>query len=139
MAGFAGIAPRAVFLPVVYRPEMLGIVAVMDQKDSYALFLGSGMCKAWFAGIFPLALCSSCGSCPDALHHGRYGPEGQLRGEILADMVPVVQTAGQLWIFRSCSTRQGHQHPCPGADADSHGLHCLADHRDSPVPVVQGG
>ena len=29
--------------------------------------------------------------------------------------------------------------PCPGADADSHGLDCLADHGDSPVAVVQGG
>ena len=92
-AGIAGVALRAVFLFLVVRPKMLRIMAGMAQKDICALFLGSGMCKAWFAGIFPLALCSSCGSCLDALHHGRYGPEGQLRGEILADMVPVVQTA----------------------------------------------
>ena len=39
---------------------MLGIMASMDRKDSYALFvLGSGTCKARFAGILHLALCSS--------------------------------------------------------------------------------
>ena len=32
------VAPRAVFLPVVvYRPEMLGVMAFLDQKDSYAV------------------------------------------------------------------------------------------------------
>ena len=30
---------------VVFRPEMLGIMAGMDQKDLF------GMCKAWFAGF----------------------------------------------------------------------------------------
>ena len=61
-AGFAGIAPRAVFLPVVAWSQMLGIMAGTHQKDSYALFFfGSGMCKARFAGILHLTLCSSRG------------------------------------------------------------------------------
>ena len=48
------------------------------------------MCKARFAGILHLALCFLLPLLgPDALHHGRYGPDRQLRGEILADM-PVV-------------------------------------------------
>ena len=37
MAGFAGIAPRAVFLYFVVRPKMLRIMASMHQKDSYAV------------------------------------------------------------------------------------------------------
>ena len=53
-AGFAGIAPCAVFLPVVAWPQMLGIMASMHQKDSYALF-GPGK---WHVH---LALCSSRG------------------------------------------------------------------------------
>ena len=45
-AGCPGDVPLlAVFLPVVYIPVMLGIMAVLGQKDS-------GMCKARFAGIF---------------------------------------------------------------------------------------
>ena len=37
-------------------------MAGMHQKDSYALFgPGSGLCKARFAGILHLALCSSRG------------------------------------------------------------------------------
>ena len=50
-AGHAGIPPRAVFPVVVDRPAMLGIMAGMHQKDRYALFSGSGMCKARVAGI----------------------------------------------------------------------------------------
>ena len=39
-AGFPGDVPLlAVFLPVVYRPVMLGIMAVLGQKDSYAATL----------------------------------------------------------------------------------------------------
>ena len=55
-------APRAVF-PSSRDARHHG---VLDQKDSYA------------AGIFPLAMCSSCGSGSDSLHHGRCGPDGQL-------------------------------------------------------------
>ena len=52
---FAGlvllVAPRAVFFPVVvYRPEMLCIMAGMDHKDSIALFSGSCMYKVGFTG-----------------------------------------------------------------------------------------
>ena len=81
------VAPRPVFPVVVDRPEMLGIMAVMDQKDCIALSVsGSGMCKARVAGILHLTLCSSLGcQAHDVPHRGRYEPEGQLRGEILAD------------------------------------------------------
>ena len=61
---------------------MLGIKAVLDQKNSYALFLDSGMCKAGIAGTFHLAMCLFSGlQAHDARHHGRYGPEGQLHGQ----------------------------------------------------------
>ena len=64
MVGFAGDdAPRAVFSFLVVRPEMLGIMAGMDQMHSFSVFF-----------------------------------------------------------------LQGHQHPCPGAEADSNGPDCSADH-----------
>ena len=44
------------FFVVVGRPE-LGIKAVLDQKNNYALFLESGMCKAGIARTFHLAMC----------------------------------------------------------------------------------
>ena len=50
-------AGRAVLFAVVSRPEMLGIKAVLDQKNSYALFLHYGMCKAGIAGTVHLAMC----------------------------------------------------------------------------------
>ena len=55
----------------------------------------SGMYKVGFTGdSAPRAVfLSLLSSGPDARHHGRYEPEGQLRGEILADMVPMVQSA----------------------------------------------
>ena len=90
----AGFSPRAVFPVVVVRPEMLGIMADMDQEDSIALFSGSGMCKVGFTGdSAPRAVFLFLLSSLHARHPGQYGPDGQLRGEILADMVPVVQTA----------------------------------------------
>ena len=45
------VAFRAVFLPVVDRPQMLRNMAGMDPKDCIALF-GSGVCKARFTGDY---------------------------------------------------------------------------------------
>ena len=52
LAGFTGDGTScAVFLSVVCRPEMLGIMASLDQKDSYVL--------GWFLLVtVHLALCS---------------------------------------------------------------------------------
>ena len=51
---FAVISPRAVFFSVVAWPQMLGIMAGMDQKEFLAfLNPGSGMCKARIAGFAP--------------------------------------------------------------------------------------
>ena len=50
-AGFFGdVPPRAVFPSVVVRPEMLGIMAVLFQKDNTTLVdhYGSGMCRVGF-------------------------------------------------------------------------------------------
>ena len=62
---------------------MLGIMAVMDQKDFYTLVVGpgSGMCKDGFAGLrvdAPRAVASIGSQALNAPHYGRYGPEGQL-------------------------------------------------------------
>ena len=74
-------------------------------------------------------------SGPDARHFGQDGPEGPLRGEILADMVPMVQTAENCG-FSAVAVQQGRRHFLRGAHADSHGP---LDHRDSPVAHGCGG
>ena len=87
------------------QAQMLGILADMEQIDSYAV------------GWFCLSRCTSrcipscCPQAPDACHHGRYGPEGMLRVAVQ-----------KLRIFRSCSSSQVVDISCCGAEADSHGL-----------------
>ena len=75
-SGFPGDFPlRAVFPSVIFIPEMPGILASMNHKDSSALIVdsGSNMCKARLAGLLPGSVCSLWWSAgPRA---GRYGPE----------------------------------------------------------------
>ena len=82
---------------------MLGVMASMGQKDSYtASYRPRSSPTLVRARARPalLVLCSShcapssCCQAQDARYHGRYGPEGQLRGEIHVDKpvdVPVVR------------------------------------------------
>ena len=74
--GFADISPRAVFLSVVAWPQMLCILAGMDQKEFLA-FLNpcSDMCKACIV-VLRLAVCFLWLSA--GLRVGRYGPEEQI-------------------------------------------------------------
>ena len=76
-AGIAGYnTPRAVLSFLVRRPMKLGIMASIFLKDSCS---GSSMYKASFAGdCAHRAVFSSPSQAYDVLHHGRYGPEGQL-------------------------------------------------------------
>ena len=96
---------------------------------------GGGICWAGLAG------CSSrCVPCcrlqaRDARHHGRYGPEGQLRGESLADMVPVVQSAENCG-FSAVAVHQGRRHFLRGSEAYPHGP---CDHGDSLAARGYGG
>ena len=58
-AGLPGDVPfRAVFPSVVVRPTMLGIMAVMNQKDSTTLVVnyGSGTCRVAFTGYDALCV-----------------------------------------------------------------------------------
>ena len=76
-AGFAGdVTFRAVFPSVVAWPEMLGIVAGMDLKDSpwhvQGLFFFLALCSLWLQ------------TGPDARHLGRYGPEGHVRSWLVS-------------------------------------------------------
>ena len=65
------VSPRAVFPSVDDRPQMLDIMAGMEQKNSYVLL----MC--YFLAILHFALCFlPCLQARDALHLGPYGPEG---------------------------------------------------------------
>ena len=83
---FCWCAVRAVFPLVVARPEMLCIMAGMDQKDRFtrrdvlrsSSACCSGMCLPRDAGSLLSWLAG-----PDARHHGRYVPEGLLCGEVL--------------------------------------------------------
>ena len=54
MAGFTGVAPRAVFLPSVVRPKMLDTLAGKNQKDSYQRPVLGSYCWSWcFCTVFP--------------------------------------------------------------------------------------
>ena len=71
-AGFADISLRAVLLSIVAWPQMLGIMAVMDQKEFLAfLNPGNGMCKGRIAGFAPRYVFPGPRAC-------RYGPDVQL-------------------------------------------------------------
>ena len=91
----------AVSPPFVGRPKLLGIMDGMDQNDSIhcarrrprqwlvqgsfcVYFAPRAVFLPWFSG--PDALSSGP---PLGLHHGRYGPEGQLFGEVVV-FIPVV-------------------------------------------------
>ena len=114
------------------QAQMLGLMAVMNQKDSYV-----ARCRAhcrhrqWYFWLFLLVtiftlyslLWSACSRC---FASWPYGPEGQLRFETPHAVVrmPVVCNGSRvsseckkLRMSRSCSTRQGRQHPRPGAGA----------------------
>ena len=72
-SGIFRVASMRVPLVVVWL-LLLGNTAGMDQKDSQPWY-GSGICQAGVAGFAPRADFSSSLSGPDALHHGRYGPD----------------------------------------------------------------
>ena len=123
-AGVAGdIAPCAVFVSLVGRPKMLVILAVMDQKDS-----GSDMYYAGFAGDYAPRAVFLGWQAHVFQHHGRYGPDGQLRH------CAHVQTADYCGVS-AVAVRSGRRHPFRSAEADPHGPGNSADHRDSPVAV----
>ena len=103
----SGWVAHVMFPSGVSWPEALGIMAVMDQKDSYVLFPGSGTCKACFADILHFAPCSSRGRQVCILAGGT----GTWR----------VWFRLQNWIFHSCSSSLVVDFR-RGAEADSHGL-----------------
>ena len=91
---------------------MLDIMAFMDQKDSgsviyYAGFAGDNAPRAVFLSFLS--------SGPVARHHGRYGPDGQSRGEIFADMVPMVHTAENCGVS-TVAVLPGRRHLFRGAE-----------------------
>ena len=91
---------------------MLDIMAFIDQKDSgsviyYAGFDGDNAPRAVFLSFLS--------SGPVARHHGRYGPDGQLRGEIFADMVPMVHTADNCGVS-AVAVLPGRRHLFCGAE-----------------------
>ena len=87
-AGFPGDVPlRAVFPSVVVRPEMLGIMAVLDQKDSTTLVVNRGTCRVGFPGYdAPRVMCPSLVDRP-RVRGIRAGSEGQLCRDTEAALV----------------------------------------------------
>ena len=91
----------------------------------------SGTC---YASVTEFACRSRCTSCcvpscrrqtPDACHHGRYGPEGAVRGAVQKTKA-----------FPQLQFIVGRRFSCRGAEADSHGP---CDHGVSPVARGYGG
>ena len=93
--GFVGYdALRAVFLSV-RRPMILGIMAVW-----------TGRTVAGIAGFHALRALFPGSQAPDVWHHGRFGPEGQLRHLFRgAEADTMVQTVRLTMDILSCSTR----------------------------------
>ena len=84
-ACFAGFYTSRCIPSVVLKLMMPCIMAGMDQRDSYLVRVWQCHVQGLFCWFLHLALYSSrCSHAHDALHHGRYGPEGQLFGESLA-------------------------------------------------------
>ena len=66
------------------------------------------MCKAGIAGILHFTLCSLLPfTGPDALHHGRYGPDvlgyGRSHARCVQRHMPMVQTALKCGVSAVCS------------------------------------
>ena len=133
LAGYAGYdAPRAVFSTLCRKPMMLGIMAVMDQKNTFSR-LWSRQCKLSGSAAVPQlqffedrhhpcrgALASHSPDC--SLDH-RDSPVAREQG----DRCPC-------YAVRASSTDR--LHPCRDVEADPHGL---ADHGDSALASGQGG
>ena len=105
------------------QAKIFGILADMDQEDScsdiyYAGFAGDKAPRAVFLAW----------QAHDVPHHGRYGPDGQLRHGAH------VQTAENCGVT-AVAVRPGRRHLFRSAEADLHGPGYSADHRDSPVAV----
>ena len=119
---------RISFFYVVYldpefgsRPALRLFCVCREEYRKLDFFGAHGSWMPWagFAGVDALrAMFPSLFSGPDALHHGRYGPEGHFCGSAVA-------------VCLSC-------HPCLYAEAVSHGPACLADHGDFAVAVRSG-
>ena len=189
-AGSAGCdAPRAVFSSVVARPEMLGVMVGMDQKDSIPRDGGYARRRllqwhvhGWFSWYFSprngflsvvgkpkklgimagmnqkdryVARCRRLPCCgTEANQHGLRdspvavhlvvdvpGVQFQLVLQVV-DMPAGVQRLVPLW-FRVENTAEapqlqfeGHQHPCHGAEADSHRL-AVQKTIETPLLVAQ--
>ena len=97
---------------------MLGIMAVMNQKDSFSRLYNAGIA----GGYAPRAVFLG-GQAQDVRHHGRFGPEGQWR---YSAHVPTAETVEfpQLQSFQVVDIFFIPQRP--GFSADQ---------RDSPVAV----
>ena len=79
-------------------------------------------------------------------HHGRHVPEGLLRFWLVV-LYSLFWSSGPRFVIRAGMDQKdshvvclhGRQYPCRGAKAFSYGPGCSADHRDSPIALVQDG
>ena len=117
---------------VAGRLSLAGSDALLHgrQKHFFALIVDSD--SGWYCWVFtPRVVSLPWLAGPDARHHCRYGPDGQLRGEILANMVLMVQTAANCG-FPQLQSIKVHRHLLRGSEAHPY-------HRDSPVARGCGG
>ena len=133
---------------LVARPEILGIIACMDQKDSIPRVwcahrrLWQWHVHRWFCRYFcPRAVVLSVVVRPKKL--GIMASMNQ-KDRYVARLLftrPLCATTGAVGFDENCGFSavaahfHGHQHPCHDAEADFHGPGCLFDHRDSLVAL----
>ena len=128
---FAGIAPRAVFFPVVVRPRMLGIMAGMNQRDSYVARLSSLVVSQ---RLIPMVLSTMV------------IPQLQFLDKLIdGPVVLVVEVSPSrsharcvqrqvLWLRSAVAAHQeGRLLPCRGAEFDPHGF---SEQQSTEIPLL---
>ena len=133
MAGYAGcVSPRAVFFSLIRRPMMLGIMACMNQKSTFAR-LWSRQCKLSGSAAVPQL------QFFEGRHHPCRGALASLGPDCSSDHrdSSVAREQGDRCpCFAVRAGFTGRLHLCRDVEADPHGL---VDHGDSALASGQGG
>ena len=164
-AGFLGDVPLRAVFPSVVRPEMLGIMAGMDQKyfsrvlcahrrlwkwhvQGWSFWccssrcvpvvgIGSGMCWLVLLVTIHLTLCFLLLSMSVAI------PQVQFLVKVICPLlfrlVLLVRQRRKLWRFRSCRFSTSSFRFLSWCRGRFPWFCCSADHGDSPVAVLEQG
>ena len=108
-------------------PQMLGIMAGMEQKNSIPRDRCCARCRQlqWYVHGWFYWCCSS--RCVPSFGRQAQDTLAYMKLSVAGAAVPQLQFI------------EGRRHPCLYADADPHGPVCSENHRDSPVARRHGG